>query len=96
MKTKQFFFTIALTLFCVVLAFTQSANDLLSQGIAAEKKGDNIQALTLYIKAYTVDRKLADAEKRMWNSLETVRFGNFNSYFNKETQSKNGSIPNFV
>ena len=43
MKTKQFFFTIALTLFCVVLAFTQSANDLLSQGIAAEKKGDNIQ-----------------------------------------------------
>ncbi|MBR4599415.1 MAG: hypothetical protein IKO39_05135, partial [Treponema sp.] len=86
---KKTLLIIALTLFCTVLAFTQSANDLLSQGIAAEKKGDNIQALTLYIQAYTADRKLADAESRMWDSLETVRFGNFNSNFNKETQSKN-------
>ena len=75
------------------LTFAQSAKvspkDLLAKGIAAEQKGENVQALTLYIQAYTADRKLADAEKRMWNSLETVRFGNFNPSFNKETQSKN-------
>lgn len=93
MKIKKVFITLALTQLCATLAFSQtkkvSAKDLLSQGIAAEQKGDNIQALTLFIQAYTVDRKLADAEKRMWNSLEIVRFGNFNSSFNKETQSQN-------
>ena len=93
MKIKKVFITLALTQLCAILAFSQtkkvSAKDLLSQGIAAEQKGDNIQALTLFIQAYTADRKLADAEKRMWNSLEIVRFGNFNSSFNKETQSQN-------
>ena len=77
MKTKQLFFTIALTLFCVVLAFTQSAKDLLSQGIAAEQRGDNIQALTFYIQAHTADKSLAEAENRMNEMLGIVADGKF-------------------
>lgn len=74
---KKKLLTIALALFCAVLAFTQSASDLLSQGIVAEKKGDNIQALTLYIQAHTADKSLAEAENRMNKMLGIVADGKF-------------------
>lgn len=84
MKIKKLFTTIALALFCAVLAFTQSANDLLLQGVTAEQKGDNIKALTLYIKAHTVDKNLIEAENKMNKMLEIVADGKFGIDINSD------------
>lgn len=76
MKIKKVFITFALIQLCATLAFSQtkkvSAKDLLSQGIAAEKKGDNIQALTFYLQSRTLDKKLPDVQNHIWNVLSIM------------------------
>ena len=83
MKLKRMI-TVLLALLCVTFAHTETAKEFLSKGIEAEKKGENLQALTYYIQARTADKSLADAETRMWKMLDTMK----NSESKKEVSPK--------
>ena len=54
-----------------------SAQASVAKGIAAEKGGSNIEALTYYIQAKKNDRNLAEATSRMAGMTTVVMSGNF-------------------
>ena len=54
-----------------------SAQASVAKGIAAEKGGSNIEALTYYIQARKSDNKLAEAASRMAGMTTIVTSGNF-------------------
>ena len=54
-----------------------SAQVSVAKGIAAEKGGSNIEALTYYIQARKSDNKLAEATSRMAGMTTVVTSGNF-------------------
>ena len=60
-----------------VMAAETSAQVSVAKGIAAEKGGSNIEALTYYIQARKSDNKLAEATSRMAGMSTVVAGGNF-------------------
>ena len=60
-----------------VMAAEMSAQTSVAKGIAAEKGGSNIEALTYYIQARKSDNKLAEATSRMSGMTTVVAGGNF-------------------
>ena len=60
-----------------VMAAETSAQASVAKGIAAEKGGSNIEALTYYIQARKSDNKLAEATSRMAGMSTVVAGGNF-------------------
>ena len=59
------------------IAAETSAQVSVAKGIAAEKGGSNIEALTYYIQARKSDNKLAEATSRMAGMSTVVAGGNF-------------------
>ena len=60
-----------------VMAAETSAQVSVAKGIAAEKGGSNIEALTYYIRARASDRNLSEATSRMAGMATVVAGGNF-------------------
>lgn len=60
-----------------VMSAETTAQASVAKGIAAEKSGSNIEALTYYIQAKKNDKNLSEATKRMASMTTVVTGGNF-------------------
>lgn len=60
-----------------VMSSETTAQASVAKGIAAEKSGSNIEALTYYIQAKKNDKNLSEATKRMASMTTVVTGGNF-------------------
>ena len=68
---------VKLTRTATLMTSETSAQMSVAKGIAAEKGGSNIEALTYYIQAKKNDRNLAEATSRMAGMTTVVTGGNF-------------------
>ena len=72
---KKIILAVFLTIFVFTMLFAQNTAEgkkLLSQGITAEQKGENLTALDLYIQARTVDKKNSDIQNHIDSVIESI------------------------